>query len=127
MLPLWRIRYIERNCPKWNLLIEEYVAIEEQIYIPPDGTKVNVDLEEIAHLHVISYMSVAPKNENWYHINIFFTYVKIGNNILKIMINGGSCTNLIDKLVTHYMDLKVDPHPNQYGVTWADETSCVVT
>lgn len=100
------------------------VDVQEKIYIAPEGTHVN--LEQIARLHIIRCTNVASRAGDWHHINIFFTYIKIGDNLFKNIIDGGSCTNLVAKSVIDCMGLKVKHHPQTYSVTWVDENLHVV-
>ena len=39
----------------------------------------------------------------------------------KVMIDGGSCVNIIAKTPINKMGLKTEPHPQPYNVTWVDK------
>ena len=42
------------------------------------------------------------------------------------MIDGGSCVNIIAKSTVEWMNLKGEPHPQPYNVTWVDKIAYYV-
>lgn len=42
-------------------------------------------------------------------MNVFFTYVRNDDKSFKILIDGGSCINILTKSITLKMNLKVEP------------------
>ena len=41
------------------------------------------------------------------------------------MIEEDSCVNIIIKLPVERMNLKVEPHPKSYNITWVDKTCSI--
>ena len=85
----------------------------------------------------------APKaeKEDWRQTSIFQTLVRCGNQVKKLIIDGGSCMNVVSssmverlklpverlKLPVEPLKLPVEPHPQPYKVAWIDNTSIPVT
>ena len=78
----------------------------------------------------------APKaeKEDWRQTSIFQMLVRCGNQVKKLIIDGGSCMNVVSssmveclKLPVEPLKLPVEPHPQPYKVAWIDNTSIPVT
>jgi len=63
-------------------------------------------------LNVIRCLLIAPKDENWRKSSVFYTYITHKDKSYKVMIDGGSCVNIITKLAVKRMNLKVEAHHN---------------
>ena len=50
-----------------------------------------------------------------------------GNQAKKLIIDGGSCTNVVSSSTVEHLNLPVEPHPQPYKVVWIDNTSILVT
>ena len=50
--------------------------------------------------------------------NIFHTTCNIGGRICNLVIDGGSCENVISKEVVDKLGLKIEDHPHLYKLTW---------
>lgn len=62
--------------------------------------------------YVIRSLDVKLKSEeDWQRPNVFITYIKINNKHLKLMIDGGTCTNLVAKSAIEKMGLKAETYP----------------
>ena len=88
-------------------------------YIPEDGAR---DVEESINacsirLNVIRCLLSTHSDEDWYRSSVFHTYIKHNDKYYKVMIDGGSCVNIIVKLVVDRMNLKAEPHSQSYNVT----------
>lgn len=52
--------------------------------------------------------------------NIFTTYIMRGGKSFKVMINGGSCVNIISRTAAEKI-------PQSYNITWLDKTAYSIT
>jgi len=58
---------------------------------------------------------------------VFYTYTTHERKNYKLMIDGGSCANIIAKTALEKMCLKVEPHPHPYNANWVDKTAQCIT
>jgi len=65
--------------------------------------------------------------EDWRRTSIFHIYIKHGDKSYKVMIDGGSCVNIIANSAVEQMNIKTEPHLQPYNVTWVDKTTHSVT
>lgn len=91
------------------------------LYVPLDGDEVDDDSENNACLHTIRCVSIVPKSEDLHHTDVFFICIKTGGKSFSIMIDRGSCTNLVEKSVVDHIGLKVAPHPQLHSIIWVDK------
>ena len=54
---------------------------------------------------------------------IFHTYVKCGDVVCKVIIDGGSCMNRVSKSALEKLKLQPELHPQPFRVAWIDKTS----
>ena len=57
---------------------------------------------------------------------MFYTYITHEGKNHKLMIDGGSCANIIAKTTLEKMGLKAEPHLHPY-MNWADKTAQCIT
>ena len=57
---------------------------------------------------------------------IFFTYIKIGNEFYKVIIDSGSSVNAISEKALKQLGLPFEKHPNPYEVSWVVNSSLLV-
>ena len=58
---------------------------------------------------------------------MFYTYIIHEGKNYKLMIDGGSCENIIAKTSLEKMCIKAEPHPHSYNVNWVDKTAQSIT
>jgi len=58
---------------------------------------------------------------------MFYTYITHEGKNYKLMIDGGSCANIIVKTTLEKMGVKAEPHPHPYNVNWVDKTAQPIT
>ena len=56
-------------------------------------------------------------NDDWRRSAIFQTYTKCGDKTCKVIIDSGSCINVVSSNVVSHLGLKLTPHPNPYKVS----------
>lgn len=69
---------------------------------------------------------LAPKddsNEDWLRTNIFHTTCTIVERVCKVIIDSGSCENVVSEEVVKKLQLKIDSHPNPYKLSWLKKGS----
>ena len=59
--------------------------------------------------------------------SMFHTYITHEGKKYKLMIDGGSYVNIIAKIASEKMSLKVEPHPHPYNVNWVYKTAQPIT
>ena len=67
------------------------------------------------------------RDENWHKFSLFHTYITHEGKNYKLMIDVGSCANIITKTALEKMGLKAEPHPHPYNVNWVDKTAQSIT
>ena len=63
-----------------------------------------------------------PLND-WRRTVIFQTCTKIENKSCKVIVDSGSCINIIASKLITTLGMRLIKHPNPYKVTWIDATS----
>jgi hypothetical protein len=64
---------------------------------------------------------LAPRQnieEHWLRSNIFHTTCTIENRVCNLIIDGGSCENVISQEVVDKLRLQQEDHPNPYKLSW---------
>jgi hypothetical protein len=78
---------------------------------------------------VVRRILAAPKleKEDWRRTLIFQMLVRCGNQAKKLVIDRGSCMNLVSSSTVEHLKLPTEPHPQPYKVAWIDKTTSPVT
>ena len=63
------------------------------------------------------------RDEDWGRSSVFNTYITHVRKNYKLMIDGGSCANIIVKTTLEKMSIKTEPHPYSYHVNWVNKTA----
>ena len=66
-------------------------------------------------------------SEEWKCSTIFYTLARSGDTSLKIVIDGGSTTNVVAQSNFKRYNLKIEPYPYPFKVAWVDKTSITVS
>ena len=64
--------------------------------------------------------------DDWRRSAIFQTYTKCGDKTCKVIIDSGSCINVVSSNVVSCLGLKLTSHPNPYKVSWVDTSSMAI-
>lgn len=64
---------------------------------------------------------IIRRKEDWPRVNIF-REVKSTKQLCSLVIDNGSCTNVIFVESAGKLGFKIEPHPNLYYVTWVTNT-----
>ncbi|KAG5567817.1 hypothetical protein RHGRI_003110 [Rhododendron griersonianum] len=57
-------------------------------------------------------------NEDWLRTNIFYTTCNVGGRVCKMIIDSGSCENVVSQEVVDKLQLKLEEHPHPYILSW---------
>ena len=117
--------HVAAQYPSRNLLIKETDddGIETVIHeLVGSATNSNDDIKVAnIQLGIIRCSHTAVSNKNWRRSSMFYTYITHEENY-KLMIDRGTCANIIAKTALEQMGLKIEPHPHPYNVNWADKS-----
>lgn len=64
---------------------------------------------------------VVPKHEteeDWLRTNIFYTTCSIGGRVCNMIIDGGSCENVVSQEVVDKLNLKTEEQDHPYRLSW---------
>lgn len=61
--------------------------------------------------------TIAP-NDKWLRHNIFHTYCTVGGKVCILIIDGGSCENVISHRAIEKLQLPTQRHPAPYSLSW---------
>ena len=77
-------------------------------------------------LSVIRCILTQSQEEVWCQTSIFQTYIWVGNQPCKIILDNGSYVNVISADFVSRLGLPTLEHPKPYLVSWVDNTSLPV-
>ncbi|KAE8694063.1 putative Quercetin 3-O-methyltransferase 1 [Hibiscus syriacus] len=112
-----------------NLLIEENAEDEtEEIGEPVyDDDETDDVLYGDGHETLVVRKSLlTPKGvsgDDWLRTNIFHTTCTVADKVCKMIIDNGSCENVVSDEVVQKLQLKTDRHPKPYKLSWLNKGS----
>ncbi|KAE8702634.1 putative CCCH-type zinc finger family protein [Hibiscus syriacus] len=112
-----------------NLLIEENAEDEtEEIGEPVyDDDETDDVLYEDGHETLVVRKSLlTPKGDSgddWLRTNIFHMTCTVADKVCKMIIDSGSCENVVSEEVVQKLQLKMDRHPKPYKLSWLNKGS----
>ncbi|KAE8697779.1 putative Quercetin 3-O-methyltransferase 1 [Hibiscus syriacus] len=110
-----------------NLLIEENAEDEtEEIGEPVyDDDETDDVLYGDGHETLVVRKSLlTPKGDSgddWLRTNIFHTTCTVADKVCKMIIDSGSCENVVSEEVVQKLQLKTDRHPKPYKLSWLNK------
>ena len=127
-----RAGHIASECPNRPVvaLVEEYEAEEEEdveeaiesdhedkdeLTMPDHGTSLVVQRS--------LKIGAAACEENWLRSNVFHTRCTSKDRVCLVIIDSGSFENCVSLEMVQKLDLKMDPHPKPYKLSWLQEGS----
>ena len=151
-----RVGHILARCPSKTLVIQEddekVKDVEELVYDPNVEEIQDVEAEweddpsyltciraispqvndfkdifGVPRVNVVRCALVEQRDtDDWRRSAIFQTYTKCGDKTCKVIIDSGSCINVVSSNVVSHLGLKLIPHPNPYKVSWVDTSSIAI-
>ncbi|KAE8710906.1 putative CCCH-type zinc finger family protein [Hibiscus syriacus] len=64
-----------------------------------------------------------PQGDDWLRTNIFHTTCIVADKVCKMIIDYGSCENVLSEEVVQKLQLKTDRHPKPYKLSWLNKGS----
>ena len=125
--------HIARECPNKQLvtLVEESAHVyetEDEKESDGDETEVvYVDHGELLIAQRVLSVDVSKTvdDNSWLRNNIFHTKCAMKGKICSVIIDGGSCDNMVATTVVEKLDLEVVNHPEPYQLTWLKKGNVV--
>ena len=75
--------------------------------------------DDEGHNYVVKTLILTPKyEENTQHHQLFRTRCTINNKLFELIIDNGSCENIISREAVKLLKLLVEKHPNSYSIGW---------
>ncbi|XP_031398394.1 uncharacterized protein LOC116208956 [Punica granatum] len=117
--------HIASECPNRKIisLVEE--ANDEPVYDTYDDKENEVEQEEVTYgdqgkaLVVQRILKSAHvEDDKWLQHNIFHTRCTSHGKVCTVIIDSGSCENVISTTMVEKLHLKVEPHPDPYKLSW---------
>ena len=63
------------------------------------------------------------EDDSWLHHNIFHTRCTSHGKVCNVIIDGGSCKNVVATMMVEKLKLKTVPHPQPYRLSWLKKDS----
>ena len=130
-----QLGHVTTNCPKLALVIDtseplpddtnEEVELEDEFY-ELDEAMINDNEDCNQFINVMRKLCLQTSQEPSLRTAIFFTYIKMGNEFYKVIIDSGSSVNAISEKALKQLGLPFEKHPNPYEVSWVINSSLPV-
>jgi hypothetical protein len=119
--------------PRGKALLTEEVAPEadtdQELSWDPDVVEIGEDSEgEVSLMLVTRKTLLTPKMEDdneWLRGNIFYTTCSIKDRVCSLVIDEGSCENVISQEVVDKLGLQTIDHPHPYKLSWLKKGNSV--
>lgn len=82
------------------------------------SVKEHGDSEPMLIVNCVFFTYKGQNKDKWLEQNIFQTTYIIGEKVYRVVIDPGSCENVISKEVVTKLILKIEPHKTPYKLTW---------
>lgn len=103
--------------------VEEHGDFEDAPIFDPSGNMaIGGDSDEEEGLALMLKKTLlSPKlesQEDWLRTNIFYSTCNIGSHVCNMIIDSGSCENVVSQEVVDKLNLPVEEHPHPYSLSW---------
>ena len=128
--------HIASHCPQRALALDvEHSSLEDEddqivdhLDYSGDEDDIREDRDDDVCVGVVRcVLSTTVDNDNWKCTSIFQTIIQSGDKKCKLVIDGGSSMNVVSKDAVKLLNLKVEPHPNPFRVTWVNDYILPIT
>ncbi|XP_022842142.1 uncharacterized protein LOC111365867 [Olea europaea var. sylvestris] len=105
-------------------MIEEFEEVGEPVY--DDGEDEDVLYGDGQEILVVRKILLTPKGDSgddWLRTNVFHTTCTIADKVCKLIIDSGSCENIVSEEAIEKLQLKMDRHPKPYKLSWQNKGS----
>jgi hypothetical protein len=103
--------------------IEEHVDIRDLVF--DEANDMDILYGDGNETLVVRKSLLTPKDnfeEDWLRSNIFHTSYTIAEQVCKLIIDNGSCENVVSEEAIK-LQLKIDRHPKPYKLSWLKKRS----
>ena len=76
---------------------------------------------------MIACLHATLREDDWRRSSMFHTYFAYEGKNYKVIIDGGSCVNIISTTAVEKMGLEAEPYPQPYNVTLVDKNFHSIT
>ncbi|KAJ9549290.1 LOW QUALITY PROTEIN: hypothetical protein OSB04_021833 [Centaurea solstitialis] len=117
--------YFARECPNTQLLT---LTEDTPPVYDTEGDQPEASETEIVYRikRVLSTNQTRSTDDNlWLRNNIFRTRCTVKGKVCTIIVDGGSCENMVAVVMVEKLGLKVEPHPEPYQLTWLKKGNVV--
>ncbi|XP_022841848.1 uncharacterized protein LOC111365525 [Olea europaea var. sylvestris] len=115
--------HIASKCPSRALVLEEREGIVDE----PLEDQASPLIPHTPRVGVVRCTLTQPRDaDDWRRHVIFHTYIKINNKGCKVIMDSGSCINVVSMTTVSRLGLKSVPHPRPYSVSWVDTSSIAI-
>ena len=110
-------------------LVEEYEAEEEDVEETIESDHEDKDELTMPNHGTSLVVKRSPKigatasEENWLRSNVFHTTCTSKDRVCLVIIDSGSFENCFSLEMVQNLDLKMDPYPKPYKLSWLQEGS----
>ncbi|KAL3645775.1 hypothetical protein CASFOL_010955 [Castilleja foliolosa] len=118
--------HVQADCPNRHIVTfvgEDKVPVfdefsdDDELKSECEGELVHAD--QGAALIVRRVLNIAPtSNEQWLRHNIFQTKCTTKGKVCKVIVDGGSCENVVSTYMVKKLELPTEDHPQPYQLSW---------
>nr|GEV52978.1 reverse transcriptase domain-containing protein [Tanacetum cinerariifolium] len=121
-------RHLKRDCPNKQVLT--LIDKADPLYDTKDEVETEVVYPNLGELLVTCRLlntAVLDQDDDttWLRTNIFRTQCKTKGKICTVIINGGSCENMVSTTMVEKLGLPIQNHPDPYKLTWLKKGNLV--
>jgi hypothetical protein len=103
------------------LMLEDVVEIEDVVESDDEELVGGDNEEEEGVVLVMKKTLLTPRKEeedDWLRDNIFHSTCSILGKVCQLVIDGGSCENVVSQEAVNKLGLKTEEHPHPYKLSW---------
>nr|GEW55176.1 putative reverse transcriptase domain-containing protein [Tanacetum cinerariifolium] len=106
------------HAPKYDSDRDELVYKDEEVCLHDVG-------ESLVIQRALNVDASKTDNDLWLRNNIFHTKCTSKGKVCNMIIDGGSCENLVSTYMVQKLGLKEDDHPEPYQLTWLKKRNVI--
>ncbi|XP_017982330.1 PREDICTED: uncharacterized protein LOC108663252 [Theobroma cacao] len=121
--------HIASDCPNRKIisLVEEEVMEEPRLEKVDDELEIfnNKEIEEVSADHGEALVvrrnlntTMMTEDESWLRHNIFYTRCTSQGKVCNVIIDSGSCENVVANYMVEKLKLPIEVHPHRYKLQW---------
>lgn len=100
-----------------NSIYDEDLDEDEEITYPDSG--------ELLVIRRALNTNPSTSDDDWLRNNIFHTSCTSHGKACDVIIDSGSCENVVSKAMVDKLPLKVEKHPNPYKLSWLQKGNSI--